>query len=340
MKSYFTFFLIFVITSSFLLIPASATNVYLDKPSYFFGDQISVSGNVVVVEGQFIGLQILNPFKSDIVTIDQFLPNGDGTFSKKYKAQGPKWHLDGDYTIKIVYNEEISEKTFQFQNIQSSDSSKPEKSSETSSSTKQQTTEMKITHAGDTFNPKLLIEGFPDPNVSPNYYFDRYYNEHVYKDWFDEVFPEFSIEEVAGYKTTRIPDFPDNQYSPRYYVDRYNQEEQFKDWFDSQFKSTSIYEVLGFPESIFQKVPDWVKNNAKWWSSGLINDADFLYGIEYLINENIILIPNLPESEISVDKTVPSWIKNTAKWWSDGQIDENEFLKGITFLIENGIIIP
>ena len=39
-------------------------------------------------------------------------------------------------------------------------------------------------------------------------------------------------------------------------------------------------------------VPDWVKNNAKWWSDDLIGDADFINGIEYLVKEQIIKIDN------------------------------------------------
>ncbi|MFB5647303.1 MAG: hypothetical protein ACE5RO_04080, partial [Candidatus Nitrosomaritimum yanchengensis] len=92
------------------------------------------------------------------------------------------------------------------------------------------------------------------------------------------------------------------------------------------------------PESHFQKVPNWIKNNAKWWADGLITDKDFLKGIEFLIAEKIIFIPNLPEQGTSQSNAVPEWIKNVAKWWSDGLIDENEFLKGITFLVENKII--
>ena len=39
------------------------------------------------------------------------------------------------------------------------------------------------------------------------------------------------------------------------------------------------------------KVPEWVKNNAGWWSQGLISDDDFLKGIEFLIQNGIISIP-------------------------------------------------
>jgi len=35
-------------------------------------------------------------------------------------------------------------------------------------------------------------------------------------------------------------------------------------------------------------VPIWVKNNAGWWSEGKISDDDFISGIEYLIENNII----------------------------------------------------
>ena len=41
------------------------------------------------------------------------------------------------------------------------------------------------------------------------------------------------------------------------------------------------------------EIPDWVKNNAKWWADGMLHDEDFTNGIEYLINNEIIEITNL-----------------------------------------------
>jgi len=41
-----------------------------------------------------------------------------------------------------------------------------------------------------------------------------------------------------------------------------------------------------------KKVPDWVKNNAKWWAEDLIGDTDFINGIEYLIKKQIMSIDN------------------------------------------------
>jgi len=37
-------------------------------------------------------------------------------------------------------------------------------------------------------------------------------------------------------------------------------------------------------------VPDWVKNNARWWADGQLSEKEFLNGIEWLINEKIITV--------------------------------------------------
>ena len=39
-------------------------------------------------------------------------------------------------------------------------------------------------------------------------------------------------------------------------------------------------------------VPDWFQNNAKWWSEDLIDNTDFLNGVEYLIKKQIVVIDN------------------------------------------------
>jgi len=37
-----------------------------------------------------------------------------------------------------------------------------------------------------------------------------------------------------------------------------------------------------------KEIPKWIKNNAGWWADGQITDSDFVSGIEYLVNHNII----------------------------------------------------
>ena len=48
---------------------------------------------------------------------------------------------------------------------------------------------------------------------------------------------------------------------------------------------------LMIPNAFAESVPDWVKNTAGWWATDLIDDSAFLQGIQYLIEENIMVIP-------------------------------------------------
>ncbi|MEK0367502.1 MAG: hypothetical protein QQN45_06175, partial [Nitrosopumilus sp.] len=102
---------------------------------------------------------------------------------------------------------------------------------------------------------------------------------------------------------------------------------------------------------IVQKVPDWIKNNAEWWSQGAIDDETFTNGIQFLISENIINVPTGPNVSLSEDEkkaleesdevkvlSIPDWIKNNAEWWSQGAITEDDFLTAIEYLVKHGII--
>jgi hypothetical protein len=91
---------------------------------------------------------------------------------------------------------------------------------------------------------------------------------------------------------------------------------------------------------ISERVPEWIKNNAGWWADGAIGEKDFVGGIQFLIKENIIDIPDLPEQSSDVaEEKVPDWIKNNADWWAKGLISEDDFVNGIKFLVEQGIIV-
>ena len=101
------------------------------------------------------------------------------------------------------------------------------------------------------------------------------------------------------------------------------------------------------PNSLAQEdaqIPDWIKNVAGWWANGEISENEFLDGIEYLINNNIILLDFIPcsiktESQtISSAKLVPDWVKNNAKWWSEDLIEDTDFVNGIEYLIKKQII--
>ena len=85
-------------------------------------------------------------------------------------------------------------------------------------------------------------------------------------------------------------------------------------------------------------VPEWLKENVKWWADGAIGDDSFKQGISYMMKEDIISIDDLPESTgVSEDK-IPDWVKNNAKWWADGTIGEDDFVNGLKYMVEKGII--
>ena len=83
-------------------------------------------------------------------------------------------------------------------------------------------------------------------------------------------------------------------------------------------------------------IPDWIKNVAGFWHAGDINDDSFLGAIEYLIENNIIVVPTTESG--SGSGTVPSWVKNNAGWWASDQIDDETFVNAITYLIQQGLI--
>jgi len=88
-----------------------------------------------------------------------------------------------------------------------------------------------------------------------------------------------------------------------------------------------------------QYVPIWIKNNAAWWSQELIEDSDFVAGIEYLIQNEIMTIQDNEIIAASYSSNeIPVWIKNNAGWWSEDLITEKEFIDGLQWLISNGII--
>tara|TARA_B100000315_G_scaffold23272_1_gene20167 strand:+ start:609 stop:1709 length:1101 start_codon:yes stop_codon:yes gene_type:complete len=92
-------------------------------------------------------------------------------------------------------------------------------------------------------------------------------------------------------------------------------------------------------------MPGWIKNVAGWWANDEISENEFLAGIEYLINNNIISIDFMScgknaENQITSSDAnlVPDWVKNNARWWSEDLIEDSDFVNGIEYLIKRQII--
>jgi len=62
------------------------------------------------------------------------------------------------------------------------------------------------------------------------------------------------------------------------------------------FNGDSIVEIIGthalnpFISNTEIIIPNWIKNNAGWWADGLIEDAEFVSGLQYLITNGIIYV--------------------------------------------------
>lgn len=92
-------------------------------------------------------------------------------------------------------------------------------------------------------------------------------------------------------------------------------------------------------EELSEKIilPDWIKVNAIWWSTDQIQDSDFTSGIEYMIEEGIIIIPPT-DAATNASNEIPDWVKFNAGWWADDLISDIDFVNGLQYLISNGII--
>jgi len=108
------------------------------------------------------------------------------------------------------------------------------------------------------------------------------------------------------------------------------------------FAGDSIFEIIGTSTlgdfgNVDIEIPNWVAYNAGWWATGQIQDSDFVSGIEFLINEQIIIIPSTQSGQ-ETSQEIPGWVKNNAGQWADGLIEDVDFVSGIQYLITNGIM--
>ena len=79
-------------------------------------------------------------------------------------------------------------------------------------------------------------------------------------------------------------------------------------------------------------IPSWVKDVAGLWCGGEIDDASFIEAIQYLINNDVIMIPATTSSG-SGTQEIPNWIKSNTCWWSQDLITNSVFASGLHYFI-------
>jgi len=144
------------------------------------------------------------------------------------------------------------------------------------------------------------------------------------------------------------PDDVDTLYNIAYALEELERDEESQQYYEKaeQIESgeTLVEPQESIPKTIPEvaekpQIPDWIRNNAEWWAQGAIGDNDFVSGLQYLIKEKIMQIPETSKA-VTPGGTgeIPAWIKNNADWWSQGLISDDDFVKGIQYLVEQGII--
>jgi len=105
--------------------------------------------------------------------------------------------------------------------------------------------------------------------------------------------------------------------------------------------SQGILKISGFDKGLpseLPKIPQWIKNNAEWWITNQISDSEFLEGINFLFEKQIISVPERDVISESHWK-IPKWIKISAGWWYEEKISDDDFLNLIENLVKRKIVI-
>ena len=89
-------------------------------------------------------------------------------------------------------------------------------------------------------------------------------------------------------------------------------------------------------------IPPWIKNNAGWWADDNISDSDFLYGIKFLVETNIIQFQSDADYEKTknIEKYLLDWdtIVNDSKYAYGGSIKlQSKFFDYVNYIVTYNI---
>ena len=111
--------------------------------------------------------------------------------------------------------------------------------------------------------------------------------------------------------------------------------------FSVEPQSQGILEISGFDKGLppeLPTVPVWVKQNADWWATAQIPDSEFLEGIDFLFEKQILSVPTR-EAVTESEWKIPEWVQTPASWWYEEKISDEQFLNIIENLVKREIIV-
>ena len=105
--------------------------------------------------------------------------------------------------------------------------------------------------------------------------------------------------------------------------------------------SQGVLKISGFEKGLppeLSKIPQWIKLNANWWATNQISDSEFLEGISFLFEKQILSVSSKNTVSESQWK-IPQWIKSPTEWWFEEKISDDEFLNMIESLVKQKVIV-
>ena len=185
---------------------AEVTSFELDKIFYIKGDQISFSGTVNE-ESKGLVTIVIRDSNEEFVLLTQAYIQPDNTFQRSLDTD-KKFEDHGIHNATAFILDLTKGKTTSFDFSQDGALPVPsitamkaksltqnEPISEENNSTPQTNSEPNLK------NDESILASFVDPSKDPQHYLDRYYNEPIYKEWFDNNYPGLTIEEAVGLET-------------------------------------------------------------------------------------------------------------------------------------------
>lgn len=318
-----------------------------DKTSYYDGDKVTVSGNVKNFESDIhsaidITFRVTDP-EGNIVSLGQTRPTSNGSFSFDFDVGGGFFQQTGNYPIHLFFESTKKEISFSYKK---GDAEPPlPKTNSLNSDRKIITITMDDPSIFYLNTPNQIIRALVEiQNYSPSdgKHFMKVIHtptNKVLKN--SEIYPKGIGNDIWAVQIAYPLLDSDLKFGDQAFTGEF--EIHVSSEFDAQTANTSflILESRSIPSFETNQefiIPEWIRNNAKWWVQGGISDMEFISGIQYLIQQEIMTIPETDQTAEGSSKNIPSWIKNNADWWSQGLISDDDFVKGIQFLIANRII--
>jgi len=191
--------LVSILTPAF----AEVTSFELDKIFYTKGDQISFSGTVDE-ESKGLVTIVIRDSNGEFLLLTQAFIQPDNTFQRNLDTD-KKFEDHGIHNATAFILDLAKGKTTSFDFSQDGTLPVP---SITAMKAKSETQNEPITEENNSTpqtnsepnlkNDESILASFVDPSKDPQHYLDRYYNEPIYKDWFDNNYLGLTIEEAVG----------------------------------------------------------------------------------------------------------------------------------------------